>query len=552
GAVDFDDLVRLAQRSLILDGAYLKRLQRRWPYILEDEAQDSSQSQERMLGLLSGRKNWVRVGDPNQAINTTFTTSNPRYLRDFLAGEGVKAFTLNEAGRSAPPIIDLANTLMRWTVNDHPVEDLRSTFYFQEISPTPPGDLQGNPLPDEALIHIHYKPGETISPDKELELVASSLTRWLPEHPDDTVAVLVPENSRGFKLAEHLRTLNLEYDELLRSTTATRDAAQALHRVLDYLSKPTEQTGLSHIYRDVWWPNRPGKRETVLEYATAAESGQEAAEALRDRIVKALSELHEVETFLWPAPGEAALDSLHLRLDSAQAVEIGEELEKFRALIQRWLKALILPIDQLVLTVSQDLFAKAPELALGYKIAQLLRGAGFLNPHWRLPQFVEELRAIAQNERKFLGFDDSEQGFEPKKGRVTIATMHAAKGLEWDRVYLMAVSNYAFPSAQPYDNYISERWFVRDRLNLEAEMLAQLERLAFDKAYVEGDATQRARLDYAAERLRLLYVGITRAKREVVITWNTGRFAAQRKTLENQPALPLVALWEHLTEETGV
>ena len=48
----------------------------------------------------------------------------------------------------------------------------------------------------------------------------------------------------------------------------------------------------------------------------------------------------------------------------------------------------------------------------------------------------------------WLGFDDVEQGYEATPGKVTIATMHAAKGLEWDRVYLMAVSNYGFPSAQ--------------------------------------------------------------------------------------------------------
>ena len=59
-------------------------------------------------------------------------------------------------------------------------------------------------------------------------------------------------------------------------------------------------------------------------------------------------------------------------------------------------------------------------------------------------------------------------------------------------------------------------------------------------------ATQRARLDYAAERLRLLYVGITRARRELIITWNMGRFAAQNDKLSNQPALPLVALWEYV------
>jgi len=39
----------------------------------------------------------------------------------------------------------------------------------------------------------------------------------------------------------------------------------------------------------------------------------------------------------------------------------------------------------------------------------------------------------------------------------------------------------------------------------------------------KAQATQQARLDYVRERLRLLYVGITRARKELIITWNTGR-----------------------------
>ena len=54
GAVDYDDLIRLALEALQLDGEYLKRLQARWPYILEDEAQDSSRLQEKILRLLTG------------------------------------------------------------------------------------------------------------------------------------------------------------------------------------------------------------------------------------------------------------------------------------------------------------------------------------------------------------------------------------------------------------------------------------------------------------------------------------------------------------------
>src|SRR5260221_7246063 len=86
GAVDFDDLISLALTLLESDEEYLQRLRFRYPFILEDEAQDSSLSQQRILSLLSSGRgdpaptdagNWVRVGDPNQAIFETFTTADP-------------------------------------------------------------------------------------------------------------------------------------------------------------------------------------------------------------------------------------------------------------------------------------------------------------------------------------------------------------------------------------------------------------------------------------------------------------------------------------------
>ena len=119
----------------------------------------------------------------------------------------------------------------------------------------------------------------------------------------------------------------------------------------------------------------------------------------------------------------------------------------------------------------------------------------------------------------------------------------------------MSANNYDFTSGKAYEWYIAEKWFIRDKLNLEAETLTQLDAvLTTDEYewYQEGLATQAARLDYVRERLRLLYVGITRAKRELVITWNTGRKG------ELQPAIPFVELlsyWETqqsvVDEETG-
>ena len=131
----------------------------------------------------------------------------------------------------------------------------------------------------------------------------------------------------------------------------------------------------------------------------------------------------------------------------------------------------------------------------------------------------EELAVIARNERRFLGFSDDDTGFDPDryKGKVVVATMHKAKGLEWDRVYLMSVNNYDFPSGCRIHLYIAEKWYLRDNLNLQAEALAQLEAALAYQPNTTGTRKARprqsARLDYVRERLRLLYVGITRARR---------------------------------------
>jgi len=141
---------------------------------------------------------------------------------------------------------------------------------------------------------------------------------------------------------------------------------------------------------------------------------------------------------------------------------------------------------------------------------------------------------IARNERRFLGFSTDDTGFDPEAhtGEVVISTMHKAKGLEWDRVYLASVNNYNFPSGDTYDSYISEKWFTSDDFNMEAETLSQLE-AAFSGSehdwYTERQATHEARMEYVRERLRLFYVGITRARQELVVTWNVGR--SQRRQL---------------------
>ena len=179
----------------------------------------------------------------------------------------------------------------------------------------------------------------------------------------------------------------------------------------------------------------------------------------------------------------------------------------------------------LFLTIASDIFQSPEELSLTHKIAVFQRQLSNQHPDWELPALLDELKSIARNERRLFGSGD-QSNFDPNdhKGKVVITTAHKAKGLEWDRVYLMSVNNYNFPAGEENDSYISEKWFIRDQMNLPAEALSQLEALIFPEtfSYHEGEATKKSRLDYIRERLRLLYVSITRAKQELIITWNAG------------------------------
>ena len=164
-------------------------------------------------------------------------------------------------------------------------------------------------------------------------------------------------------------------------------------------------------------------------------------------------------------------------------------------------------------------------MALTHRLAVLLAKLGEENPTWRLPELAGELDNIAQNKRRMLGFSEDAAGFEAKPGQVTVATMHSAKGLEWDRVYLMAVNDYSFPAGSENETYRGERWYVRNSLNLVAEAEEQLRQLhggTLDE-YAPGAATVAVRRATGGERSAAALRGHYPARRELILTYNTGR-----------------------------
>lgn len=521
GALDFADLIGGALMILQKDAELLDQLQERWPYILEDESQDSSLAQEKLLRLLTAKYgNWVRVGDPNQAIYETFTTASPEHLRRFMRETGVQVTELPHSGRSTASIIKLANELARWA-REHPNPEVRGLVPLAppDILPTPSDDPQPNPVDNPRGITLMT---ELMSSDNERKRIAAHIQKMLEAGGDANIAVLVPRNASGAEMAKELQALGISFHELLRTPSSARRAAKILSEIVHYLAHPIEMGRLERAF-EVWYALQVEEPRLAHDHS--------------GRLFGALKRSFSTEEVLFSDEsliGETVENAIFG--DGNDAVRA---FWAFRGAMGRWLRAAVLPIDQLILMMGQEIFTQPFDLAVVHALALGLRRKAENEPKWRLRQFAGELEDIAENRRSVYGLseDIEEADGVEKNARVTISTMHRAKGLEWDRVYLTSINNYDFPSGEPHDTYLGEREFVRGGMDVVQEVVGQLQSVMnpLELDYVEGEATRQARFEYVSERLRLLYVGITRARKALVVTCNEGQGQAR-------PAAPLIVL----------
>ena len=506
GAVDFDDLIRYAHSSLAADPSLVSLLQYRWPIILEDEAQDSSKLQESILRKLVGKQgNWVRVGDPNQAIYESLTTADPNLLKRFVGHPETRKEDLPESGRSALPIINLANELNRWAREAHPIREVRDALDLPLILPTEEDDPQLNPsLLGEGIV-LH---DQRFEPAEELDHVVKSAQDWLRQYPDSTVAVLAYYNDRVAQFANAFRDAGTPVSEgLLNLPRVTRLSAGALANILVSIFNPGNAKALSRAF-EVYHRNAPLETRTEI--------------MRRSALIAACS---KPERFLYPIGEDDYLLDLSKNQQDEDAITA---LINFKATVRRWHLARQLPLDQLMLTIGQDLDLDPYEVATVYRLAGLLRDLAQAHPEWTPMDLNGELIRIARNQRRFFAFSENEDGYDPEehRGQVTVATLHKSKGLEWDKIFLTSINDYDFPSGSDSESYQAERYFIEGQRNLEAEMLGELDELiAVSKAKTlpPRDHALASRHQIARERLRLLYVGITRAKRSLTLTWNTGK-----------------------------
>ncbi len=533
-AHDFDDLIWQATHLLEQRPQFAASLRQQWPYVLEDEAQDSVPLQELLIQRLTGENgNWVRVGDPNQAITSTFTAAHPRFFNLFIDRADVISKPLPNSGRCAPIIYGAANHLLDWVIDKHPVPEVRQlAFRRQHILPTPPGDAQPNPLDSESDIRIKvYKHRE----DEELPAIAKLAMRYALKRPDHTLAILVPTNRIGYEMATYLDKLDADYDNLLRGGSREKEIAAAIYAMLSLLASPLSSKALVAAHASLHELGHPSVSLPITDLK---------------RLQAILRSVHRPESLLFPNSQQEFAEALPAGIADQKEID---HLEQFVTFLQRIFKLRHLPIDDLVLALGEELFAwdeiNELDLSVAFQLASILRRWRDMQPDWRLPELAAELGDVASGRRRLPLTAPTELGYEPKAGRITLATQHSAKGLEWDAVFLLGIDGFWIPGSLEAP-FLGVHEFLGG--DPTAEATAQL------KYLMEGDAglaaglgaTETSHIEVICERLRLLYVGISRARRYLHLS--RSRASGQNHAVrDSEPATVLGVLYQFRQARRG-
>jgi DNA helicase II / ATP-dependent DNA helicase PcrA len=512
--LDYDEMISGALQ-VMADPAARRLWQEKIFAVFEDEAQDSSPLQEQLLRQLAGipdradlPPNLIRVGDPNQAINSTFTPADPRYFREFCqeCREVGKLEQMEQAGRSTQAIMDGANYVLDWGNNwlrppgaiDAAVAE--SVFCVQTIRAVPIGDTQPNPVAEGRGIEL-YTPKDVYASIDEISERLESLFRV---NPNANAAILVRENRQAKFIFERLAEWQRIHPDIKVYQAGESDRTSKI----------------------------PGEILALFQFMVRPHSPEYLKAALKILLARKLIDAQDLdalavfpEQFLYPTI-----------LDEPQPVVI----ERAKVLCCELLDSrLTLPHYHLISYLGNKLNYGPSELATADKLADRIA----IESHGRSSIYtsIEILQEIVTIE----GFENIDEGTESPytaEGQVTIITMHKAKGLDWDYVFIPFLS----------DRLHNPLWVPKGAKFLGEFTLAEIARAKI-RAHLHNkeiatilDTWNLANYLKQAEELRLLYVAMTRAKKllwlaaekEAPFLWNQFNHT-QKDRLQSAKASPL-------------
>ena len=449
-AMDFDDLLTLTYQLFREHEDIRHKYAARFDYVLVDEYQDTNHVQMSIVMQLCQEKQRVCVvGDDSQSIYS-FRGANIdnilNYQRQF---QGTRLFKLEQNYRSTQTIVEAANSLIKHNRNQIPKD------VFSE-------NAKGE--------KIQYKPA--YSDKEEAVIVAKDVKRIRREDgcQYSDFAILYRTNAQSRSFEEEFRKQGIPYRIYGGLSFYQRKEIKDIIAYFRLVANPDDEEAIKRIIN---YPARGIGATTVLKIADCAHQNQVsfwevigAPEQYGLAVNKGT--MNKLETF------RLLISSFIDRAQTTDVYELGDAIIKESG-------------------ISQDIMSgkDADDLARQENLEEFLSG---------MSAFVEERREEGRFDELFLQdylqdvalLTDADSDGDKDEPRVSLMTVHAAKGLEFPTVFVVGLEENIFPSP------------------LSAASLRELE-----------------------EERRLLYVAITRAEKHCILTNAKNRWRYGKMEFDN-------------------
>ncbi len=449
-AMDFDDLLTLTYQLFREHEDIRHKYAARFDYVLVDEYQDTNHVQMSIVMQLCQEKQRVcAVGDDSQSIYS-FRGANIdnilNYQRQF---QGTRLFKLEQNYRSTQTIVEAANSLIKHNRNQIPKD------VFSE-------NAKGE--------KIQYKPA--YSDKEEAAIVAKDVKRIRREDgcQYNDFAILYRTNAQSRSFEEEFRKQGIPYRIYGGLSFYQRKEIKDIIAYFRLVANPDDEEAIKRIIN---YPARGIGATTVLKIAECAHQNQVSfweVIGAPERYGLAVNKgtMNKLETF------RLLISSFIERAQTTDVYELGDAIIKESG-------------------ISQDIMSgkDADDLARQENLEEFLSG---------MSAFVEERREEGRFDELFLQdylqdvalLTDADSDGDKDEPRVSLMTVHAAKGLEFPTVFVVGLEENIFPSP------------------LSAASLRELE-----------------------EERRLLYVAITRAEKHCILTNAKNRWRYGKMEFDN-------------------
>lgn len=384
--IDYDDML-ISSVKLLEDNPDIREYyQNICEYIIEDEAQDSSSIQQRLINLLSAKhKNLIRCGDINQAITTTFSNADVEGFRKFIKESN--NVSMNCSQRCTKDVWTLANNLVKWADSQNETKNAFFEIFMQPVEGR-------NPISENALHSVIFE-----KPLEERNYILREIKSALKKDPKCTIGILLRSN---YQVAQWINFIN---NSGLKSITRSESLEQ--------------KTIFRTIFAVMQMILHPFDNNIIADnYEILAEMG-----FYKQRLGL------EIRKYENPF--------IQINPDFIDDINLGQ----FYWDLSYWLSFSYLAPEELAIKIGLHYFNSEIEKSNVYLISTLIKRLS-LN-YKDFATLIERLGELAKKPSlsgfKFFSEED-ESDKEFLAGKVQIMTLHKSKGDEFDYVFIPEMS----------------------------------------------------------------------------------------------------------------